>query len=295
MGVLCTAHGALPSCSSEEPTVFLDYKYLYLAYKKVGMPNCRTKKAFEQKYLFEYIGTYRISEKDFWQIYLRHLEAKFDKGNTVLTRWENEKVRKLKEERLIQSQSLDDAEDVIYYSGSRHRESSSCKSDDDAASEEEVDEEEEEEEEGSEDDEDSEEERERERYEREADKFSLIQAMEAIQEEWDQARDLEDDSTLVDESSNIIYVKEYDSDISIEDPIDLLEGDGGDIGKLQSSEEESGVDQSDEGQTSDEDTSDQQPHEEDLADDEAKQQPQVGGKRRSARIAEQVAKRARVD
>ncbi|KAL8715695.1 MAG: hypothetical protein Q9225_006302 [Loekoesia sp. 1 TL-2023] len=96
--VMCTAHGALPSCSGSEATVFMQYRWVWRAYRKVGMPHSETEEDFEREYLRDYIGSYVVQADSFWETYLRYLERQYDSPSSreTLSEWELAQVKRWK-------------------------------------------------------------------------------------------------------------------------------------------------------------------------------------------------------
>lgn len=73
----------------------MEYRWVRLAYRKVGMPQSETKEDFEKEYLSDYIDSYVVQADSFWETYLRHLERQYDSPSSreTLSEWELAQVK----------------------------------------------------------------------------------------------------------------------------------------------------------------------------------------------------------
>ncbi|KAI4169693.1 MAG: hypothetical protein LQ343_005515 [Gyalolechia ehrenbergii] len=274
-GVLCTAHGALPSCSGEEPTEFLDYHWLWRAYRKVEMPHSETRTEFNQHYLSDYLGQYLIQEGNFWDSYLRFLQEKKDSGH-VLDKWAKSQVKRFERKQMRGKTEEEEEEERGY----------------------------------------------------EAEKATLIASMTQLQEEWNEMREAreaeqaaqdtdDDDSDDSDddqnptegaESKESLNALEGETAVATQDeemaPVPDTEASAQDsAATVPNTNADASVKRQDEGPVvhgrdlglSVERGNEGTEHEdqEDEADDDTEVQPAPGSKRRSTRIANLAAKKAR--
>lgn len=74
---LCTPHGATAHGVDAGAYEFISYHWLFKAYHALGMPSCRSERAFKNMYVASYLGGSAKIE-DYWETYMEHLNDRYE-------------------------------------------------------------------------------------------------------------------------------------------------------------------------------------------------------------------------